>query len=59
MAKNKLTRSDIDKAIPPREKDEAIRQSERYEMEYNISKKELDEILEKLEQLMELLKEKE
>ena len=59
MAKNKLTRSDIDKAIPPREKDKAIRQSERYEMEYNISKKELDGILEKLEQLMELLKEKE
>lgn len=57
MAKTKLTKKDIDKAIPPRKKDEAIKQSERYEKEYNLSKKELEEILEKFEELMKLLEE--
>lgn len=51
MAKNKLSRKDIEKVFPPKDKNEAIEQSERYEKEYEISKKELDEFLRKLEEL--------
>lgn len=57
MAKIKLTRNDIEKAIPPLEKNEAIKQSERYEEEYHMSKKELDEIIERLKKLMNELEE--
>lgn len=54
--KVKLTKSDIEKVIPPKDKSEAIEQSERYEKEYEVSKKELEAILESLEQLLEELK---
>lgn len=54
--KIKLTKSDIEKVIPPKDKNEAIEQSERYEKEYEISKKELEDILENLGQLMEEFK---
>lgn len=56
MARNKLTKSDIDKALPPKEKREAIEQSERYVREYELSRKELDEMLSRLEKVMEKLK---
>ena len=50
--KIKLTRNDIEKVLPPQEREEAIKQSERYEKEYEISKKRLDELLSELEKLM-------
>lgn len=55
MAKIKLTKNDFEKVLPPKEKQEAIEQSERYEKEYEKSKKQLDAILEQLERLMKEL----
>lgn len=54
--KSKLTKSDMDRIIPPKKKDEAIEQSERYEREYELSKKELDDMIKKLDELLEKLK---
>lgn len=50
--KIKLTKKDIDRAFPPREKEDAIEQSARYEKEYEVSRKELEEMLEKMENLL-------
>lgn len=55
--KVKLTKNDIEQVIPPKKKNEAIEQTERYEKEYEISKKELDRILEQMDALFEQLKE--
>lgn len=52
MQRNKLTKKDIDRVLPPKEKEEAIEQSERYEKEYETSKRKLDEILQQLEEMM-------
>ncbi len=49
----KLTKNEIEKIIPPKQKDDAIEQTKRYEEEYKISKKELEELLEKLSKLYE------
>lgn len=57
--KSKLTKNDIDKVMPPKHKEGAIEQSERYEKEYEISKKELDDILKKMEKMMDALRDKE
>ncbi len=57
--KNKLTKNDIDKIIPPKEKREAIEQSVRYEQEYEMSKRELEEIMGNLKQLAAQLSEEE
>lgn len=54
--KSKLTKSDMDRIIPPKKKAEAIEQSERYEREYELSKKELDDMIKKLDELLEKLK---
>ena len=59
MAKIRLTKNDIDKIIPPKGKFAAIEQSERYEKEYEVSRKELDEILKQLEELMNRLNDSE
>ena len=59
MAKIKLIKNDFEKVLPPKEKQEAIEQSERYEKEYEKSKKQLDEILEQLEILMKELEKQE
>lgn len=49
----KLTKNDIDKIIPPKPKNDAIKQTKRYEEEYEISKKEIEEIMERLSKLYE------
>ena len=51
MAKVKLTKNDIERIRPPMDKEDAIEQTEKYVTEYEKSKKELDEILEKLKEL--------
>ena len=51
MAKVKLTKKDIERVIPPMYKEGAIEQTEKYVSEYEKSKKELEEILEKLKEL--------
>lgn len=53
----KLTKNDIDKIIPPKQKGDAIEQTKRYEKEYEISKKEIEEIIEKLARLYGEMKE--
>jgi hypothetical protein len=53
--KIKLTKKDIDRAFPPREKEDAIEQSARYEQEYESSRKELDEMLKKMDELLKKL----
>lgn len=53
--KTKLTKNDIDKVFPPKQRSEAIEQSERYEQEYEVSKKRLDDILEKLDEMLKEL----
>lgn len=50
--KSKVSKSDVDRIIPPKKKREAIEQSERYEKEYEDSKRELDEILKRLEEIL-------
>ena len=59
MEKIKLTKKDIEKVIPPKGKDEAIEQSERYEREYEASKKKLDDILKRLDEILKQLEESE
>ena len=54
--KSKLTKRDMDRIIPPKKKDEAIEQSERYEREYELGKEELDDMIKKLDELLEKLK---
>lgn len=56
MEKIKLTKRDIDKVIPPLGKNEAIKQSERYEKEYEESKRQLEELLKELEVLKDELR---
>lgn len=51
MAKVKVTKKDIDRIIPPMDKEGAIEQTEKYVTEYEKSKKQLDEIIEKLREL--------
>ena len=50
-------KNNIDKVLPPKEKKDAIEQSERYEKEYEMSRKKLDEILMELERLKKELEE--
>lgn len=47
----KLTKKDIERVIPPMDKEGAIEQTEKYVSEYEKSKKELEDILEKLKEL--------
>ncbi len=49
MEKKRLTKREIEKVLPPLERDDAIKQSVRYEREYEESKKQLEDILKKLE----------
>lgn len=51
MAKIKLTKKDIERVIPPMDKEQAIAQTEKYVLEYEKSKKELEEMLEKLKSM--------
>lgn len=51
MRKTKLTRKDIERAIPPMDKESTIEQAERYAAEYKKSEKEFDEMMEKLKEL--------
>lgn len=51
MAKIKLTKKDIERVLPPMEKEQAIKQTEKYVAEYEKSKKELEEMLEKLKSM--------
>lgn len=53
MEKIKLTKKDIDRIIPPKNKKDAIEESERFEQEYEKNKKDLEEILEALKKLAE------
>lgn len=52
MPKNKLTKKEFDRILPPQEKNEAIEQSVRYEKEYEESKQKLNDMLKKLEELL-------
>ena len=49
----KLTKNDIEKILPPLGKDEAIKQTERYEEEYENSKKEFEEFMKKIRETLE------
>ena len=51
MRKTKLTRKDIERAIPPMDKESAIEQAEKYAAEYKRSEKEFDEMMGKLKEL--------
>ena len=51
MRKTKLTRKDIERAIPPMDKESAIEQAEKYAAEYKRSEKESDEMMGKLKEL--------
>ena len=51
MKKTKLTRKDIERTIPPMDKESAIEQAEKYAAEYKRSEKEFDEMMEKLKEL--------
>lgn len=51
MGKTKLTRKDIERAIPPTDRKGAIKQAERYAAEYKRSEKEFDEMMKKLKEL--------
>ncbi len=56
VEKTRLTGNDINRIIPPKEKEEAIKQSERYEKEYEQSRIELEKIRKNLEELKAALK---
>ena len=51
MTSVKLTKKDIERVLPPMDKERAIEQTEKYVSEYEKSKKELEEILKKLKEL--------
>lgn len=55
MGKTKLTKKDIDRIIPPKDKKDAIKESERFEQEYEKNKKDLEKILEALNKMAEEL----
>lgn len=48
----KLTKNDIESVLPPLEKKEAIEQTERFREEYEKSKKQFEELLEKMSQML-------
>ena len=48
----KLTKNDIESVLPPLEKKEAIEQTERFREEYENSKKQFEELLEKMSQMI-------
>ncbi len=47
----KITSKQINKILPEQSKEDAIAQSERYRMEYEQSRKQIDEFITELEQL--------
>lgn len=47
----KITNKQINKILPEKSKEDAIAQSERYRMEYEQSRKQIDEFLTELQQL--------
>ena len=48
---NKLTKRDIDKIIPPMDKEDAIEQTERYATEFENCKIQFEETMKKLREL--------
>lgn len=59
MEKIKLTQKDIEKVIPPKDKKEAMQETERFEREFEKNRKELEEMFEELQKMIEELQKKE
>lgn len=53
MMASKLTKNDIERVLPILDKQEAIEQTERFVAEYENSKKEFEEIIEKIDQMID------
>lgn len=49
---NKLTKNDIERVLPTLEKDKAIEQTERYMAEYENSKKEFEELMRRMREIL-------
>lgn len=57
MGTKRLSKKEIEKILPPLEREKAIEQSMRYENEYKASKKELERIFLELERYKKQLEE--
>mgnify|MGYP001050407646 CR=1 FL=1 len=48
MANSKLSKKDIEKVMPPKDREDAIKQTEKYVTEFENSKREFEELIKKL-----------